>query len=99
MHHHLTIFFYLFFPNAVDYLLFMQGDVALNPNPDEVAAVRYVNPDELKELVRQADAGEGGIKLSPWFRLVVDKFLYDWWERVKVGTLEDAIDMKTIHRL
>ena len=77
----------------------MQGDVSLNPNPEEVAAVRYVNPEELKELVRQADAGEGGIKLSPWFRLVVDKFLYDWWERVKAGTLEDAVDMRTIHRL
>ena len=83
----------------MDYLLFMQGDVALNPNPEEVAAVRYVNPEELKELVRQADAGEGGIKLSPWFRLVVDKFLYDWWGRVKVGTLEDAVDMRTIHKL
>lgn len=84
---------------AVDYLLFIIRDVELHPNPDEVAAVRYVNREELKELLRKADAGEGGLKLSPWFRLVVDNFLFKWWDHVEKGTLHQAADMKTIHKL
>ncbi|XP_023744610.1 isopentenyl-diphosphate Delta-isomerase I [Lactuca sativa] len=85
--------------HEVDYLLFLVRDVAVNPNPDEVADIRYVNQEELKELLRKADAGEEGLKLSPWFRLVVDNFLFKWWDHVQKGTLNEAIDMKTIHKL
>ncbi|GLT55061.1 hypothetical protein SLA2020_282140 [Shorea laevis] len=85
--------------HELDYLLFIVRDVNVNPNPDEVSAVKYVNRDELKELLRKADAGEEGLKLSPWFRLVVDNFLFKWWEHVEKGTLTEAADMKTIHKL
>jgi len=34
---------------TVDYLLFMKGDVTVTPNPNEVAAVQYVEPDELRD--------------------------------------------------
>ncbi|GER43200.1 isopentenyl diphosphate isomerase [Striga asiatica] len=85
--------------HELDYLLFIVRDVNVNPNPDEVADVKYVNQDQLKELLRKADAGEGGLKLSPWFRLVVDNFLFQWWNHVEKGTLKDAADMKTIHKL
>lgn len=84
---------------AVDYLLFIVRDVNVNPNPDEVADIKYVNRDQLKELLRKADAGEGGLKLSPWFRLVVDNFLFKWWDHLEQGTLGEVIDMKTIHKL
>ncbi|KVI04350.1 isopentenyl-diphosphate Delta-isomerase I-like [Cynara cardunculus var. scolymus] len=85
--------------HELDYLLFIVRDVGVNPNPDEVKDVKYVNAEELKELVRKADAGEEGLKLSPWFRLIVDNFLYEWWDRVHKGTLPEAVDMKTIHKL
>ena len=84
---------------AVDYLLFIVRDVSVHPNPDEVQDVKYVNREELKELLRKADAGEGGLKLSPWFRLVVDNFLFKWWDHVEKGTINEAVDMKTIHKL
>jgi isopentenyl-diphosphate delta-isomerase len=83
----------------VDYLLFIVRDVTVVPNPDEVADVKYVSCEQLQEFIRQADAGEGGVKLSPWFRLVVDNFLMGWWEHLEKGTLEEAVDMKTIHKL
>lgn len=85
--------------HELDYLLFMVRDVKLNPNPEEVADVKYMNRDQLKELLRKADAGEDGVKLSPWFRLVVDNFLMGWWDHVEQGTLQGAADMKTIHKL
>ncbi|CAL4893583.1 unnamed protein product [Urochloa decumbens] len=85
--------------HELDYLLFMVRDVKLNPNPEEVADVKYMNRDQLKELLRKADAGEDGVKLSPWFRLVVDNFLMGWWDHIEQGTLQEAADMKTIHKL
>ncbi|CAJ2640772.1 unnamed protein product [Trifolium pratense] len=44
--------------SAGDYLLFIVWDVDINLNPDEVAYIKYVNCDQLKELLRKADAGE-----------------------------------------
>ncbi|KAK9067449.1 hypothetical protein SSX86_014778 [Deinandra increscens subsp. villosa] len=85
--------------HELDYLLFIVRDVNMNPNPDEVSDVKYVNREQLRELVAKADAGEGGLKLSPWFRLVVDNFLYKWWDHVEKGSLLEAVDMKTIHNL
>ncbi|RVW16087.1 Isopentenyl-diphosphate Delta-isomerase I [Vitis vinifera] len=85
--------------HELDYLLFIVRDVNVNPNPDEVADVKYVSRNDLKELLRKADAGEEGLKLSPWFRLVVDNFLFKWWDHVEKGTLLEAADMKTIHKL
>ncbi|KAF2615680.1 hypothetical protein F2Q70_00007514 [Brassica cretica] len=63
--------------HELDYLLFIVRDVKLQPNPDEVADIKYVSREELKELVKKADAGDDdeAVKLSPWFRLVVDNFL------------------------
>ncbi|KAJ1443564.1 NUDIX hydrolase domain [Sesbania bispinosa] len=85
--------------HELDYLLFIVRDVNVHPNPDEVADIKYVNRDQLKELLRKADAGEEGLKLSPWFRLVVDNFLFKWWDHVERGTLGEVADMKTIHKL
>ncbi|CAI9090887.1 OLC1v1025764C1 [Oldenlandia corymbosa var. corymbosa] len=85
--------------HELDYLLFIVRDVKVNPNPDEVADIKYVNREQLKELLKKADAGEEGLKLSPWFRLVVDNFLYKWWDHVEKGTLGEAVDMKTIYKL
>lgn len=84
---------------AVDYLLFVVRNVNVNPNPDEVADIKYVNQEQLKELLRKADAGEDGVKLSPWFRLVVNNFLFKWWDHLEKGTLQEVVDMKTIHKL
>jgi len=85
--------------HELDYLVFIVRDVAVHPNPEEVADVKYVSKEQLKELIRKADAGEDGIKLSPWFRLAVDNFLFDWWNKAENGTLAEAVDMKTIHKL
>ncbi|WOG96397.1 hypothetical protein DCAR_0415732 [Daucus carota subsp. sativus] len=85
--------------HELDYLLFIVRDVKVNPNPDEVADIKYVNQDQLRELLRKADAGEEGLKLSPWFRLIVDNFLFNFWDHVQKGTLKEVADMETIHKL
>nr|AHA43673.1 isopentyl pyrophosphate isomerase [Plagiochasma appendiculatum] len=85
--------------HELDYLLYMKRDVSVKPNPEEVADVQYVNKEQLQELVNKAKTGADGVKLSPWFQLVVENFLYDWWKKLEEGTLLESADMKTIHRL
>jgi len=85
--------------HELDSILIIVRDVKLQPNPDEVADVKYVNREQLKELIQKADAGEDGVKLSPWFRLIVDNFLMRWWDHVEKGTLSEVVDMETIHKL
>ncbi|MCO5562128.1 hypothetical protein L7F22_015754 [Adiantum nelumboides] len=85
--------------HELDYLLFLVRDVGIQPNPEEVADVMYVTKEQLKELLKKADAGDEGVKLSPWFRLVVDNFLFDWWSKLENGSLTAAANMEQIHKL
>lgn len=79
---------------AVDYVFIMKADVKLDINPNEVQAVRYVEKMELRELFESAKAD--GIKITPWFRLIVEKFLYTWWDQIdNLGPLRDD----KIHKL
>lgn len=59
------------------------------------AASRYVTPAELKELF--ATAEEKDIKITPWFRLICNEFLFKWWD--KLDCLKTCVDADTIHRL
>lgn len=85
--------------HELDYLLFLVRDVGVQPNTEEVADVMYVDKEQLRELLKKADAGEEGVTLSPWFRLVVDNFLFDWWSKLDNGTLTAACNMQQIHKL
>ncbi|KAJ2591649.1 isopentenyl-diphosphate delta-isomerase idi1 [Coemansia sp. RSA 1797] len=51
--------------------------------------------DELKHMIATAD--ETGTKLTPWFKLIDENFLYKWW--AQLDSLEGAADHETIHRL
>ncbi|KAI5083150.1 hypothetical protein GOP47_0002893 [Adiantum capillus-veneris] len=85
--------------HELDYLLFLVRDVTVEPNPEEVADVMYVNKEQLKELLKKANAGDEDVKLSPWFRLVVDNFLFDWWSKLENGSLATIASMGQIHKL
>ncbi|KAI8899245.1 NUDIX hydrolase domain-like protein [Globomyces pollinis-pini] len=81
--------------HEIDYIFIFQGDVDLHPNENEVKSTRYVTREELKQLFNNAD-GEN-IKITPWFRIIVENFLYKWWDRLDM--LESMKDVNTIHRL
>ena len=50
--------------HEIDYILFIQADVTLKPNPEEVSATKYVT---LAELMQQMQP-DSGLLWSPWFR-------------------------------
>lgn len=62
----------------VDYILFIQADVDLATNPNEVQATRYVSEDELKDMFKN-DA----LHFTPWFQLICKSMLFGWWEKLR----------------
>eukprot|EP00128_Syssomonas_multiformis_P005536 Colp12_sorted_trinity150504_noHs@21558 len=80
--------------HEIDYILFIQKDVTVNPNPNEVKSVRYVTADQLKEFLETAE--EKKVPITPWFALIVKKFLYKWWNNLEnVDRFTDDV----IHRM
>ncbi|KXS21240.1 Isopentenyldiphosphate isomerase [Gonapodya prolifera JEL478] len=81
--------------HEIDYVLILPyRDLELNPNPNEVKAVKYVTQPELKDLFDRQK--ELGIEFTPWFRIIAEKFLYKWWDRL--DALDEFVDTK-IHRM
>ncbi|XP_031346170.1 isopentenyl-diphosphate Delta-isomerase 1-like isoform X1 [Photinus pyralis] len=61
----------------IDYILFFQDDVKLNPNPNEVSAIAYVPKSEFKSYLHTLDG-----PLSPWMNLIVKYRLAVWWDNL-----------------
>lgn len=83
--------------HEMDYILFIRvPDASLAPNPEEVADVRYVTQDQLKEMMDPAS----GLKWSPWFRIIAQKFLPQWWADLDAVLLDGKhADWGTIHKV
>ncbi|KAF4087792.1 hypothetical protein AMELA_G00074660 [Ameiurus melas] len=81
--------------HEIDYILFLQRDVELQPDPNEVKSHRYVSKEELKELLEQAERGQ--VLITPWFSLIANTFLFTWWDNLQ--NLKQFIDHERIHRM
>lgn len=77
----------------VDYILFIKADVDLDANPNEVQDVRYVSEKELKTMFR-----DDGLKFTPWFKLICETMLFQWWEHLESG-LEKYMGETQIRRM
>lgn len=66
--------------SSVDYILFIKADVDLDVNPNEVRDSRYVSADEMRAMLQRTD-----ISFTPWFRLIRESLLFEWWQRFDKG--------------
>ena len=64
----------------VDYILFIRADVKHTPNPNEVKDTRYVSEPELKTMFK-----DESLKFTPWFKLICESMLFEWWEHLDHG--------------
>jgi len=81
--------------HEIDYVLFIQADVDCKPNPDEVDGIKYVTLSELQKMMEPSS----GLLWSPWFRIIVERFLEPWWKDLDTTLNTDKlVDVKTIHR-
>jgi isopentenyl-diphosphate delta-isomerase len=69
--------------HEVDYILLAQPVQlpAYQLNEDEVAEVTIISPEQLRGWL--AD----GTELTPWFRLISEKFLFQWWDTLRSGKI------------
>ena len=80
--------------HEVDYILFIQKDVTIKPDPNEIQNTRYLKASELEEFLASA---KNGTKLSPWFAMIGATLLPKWWK--KLDDVDSLVDHSTIHRM
>ncbi|XP_041923533.1 isopentenyl-diphosphate Delta-isomerase 1 [Alosa sapidissima] len=81
--------------HEIDYILFMQKDVELDPDPNEIKSYCYVTKEELKDMLEKAKRKE--LDITPWFSLIADTFLFKWWDNLQ--NLKEFMDHEKIHRM
>ncbi|CAI5673863.1 isopentenyl-diphosphate Delta-isomerase 1 isoform X1 [Oreochromis niloticus] len=81
--------------HEIDYILFVQKDVDLNPDPNEIKSHCYVSKEELKEMLGKAKRKE--LEITPWFSLIAETFLFTWWDNLQ--NLKQFMDHHKIHRM
>mmetsp|Transcript_10303 Transcript_10303/g.15823 ORF Transcript_10303/g.15823 Transcript_10303/m.15823 type:complete len:344 (-) Transcript_10303:903-1934(-) len=73
--------------HEVDYILFFKHKgsepIPVLPCEDEVEDYRYVTQDEFKDMLKDIPAKNW----SPWFRGILDRGLWQWWDDLDHGTL------------
>ncbi|ALC47901.1 CG5919 [Drosophila busckii] len=77
--------------HEIDYILFLQKDVTLKPNANEVSEVRYVKRQKIDDAIAKLDA-----PLTPWFDLILHHRLKQWWDNLH--RLKQFEDLHNIHR-
>ena len=64
----------------LDHILVIKADVNLNPNPNEVSEIKWVDKSELAEMIENQTEKSGYI--APWFRCIVEDLMSDdWWHQ------------------
>lgn len=81
--------------HEIDHILFIQRDVTVTPNPNEAMSHRFVSQQELLDLL--AEEKEGKVKITPWFKIISETFLFQWWDNLR--NLSPFIDTKAVHRM
>lgn len=74
----------------VDYILFLQKHLNLNPNPNEISELIYMPRTDF-EMHLKALKGP----LTPWFKLILKNRLMLWWDNLHC--LEKFEDHEKIH--
>ncbi|MCJ1316274.1 isopentenyl-diphosphate delta-isomerase idi1 [Xylographa vitiligo] len=79
--------------HEIDYILFIKADVDLEVNPNEAQDTRYVSADEMRTMFKDEK-----LKFTPWFKLICETFLFEWWEHLN-GGLEMYMNDTEIKRM
>jgi len=88
--------------HEIDYILFIEADASLDINENEVSDTRWVSPEELKQMFKDVESKSGvdeQLKYTPWFKLICEGLLFNWWEKLVDGTLGEIQEEKEIRRM
>lgn len=82
--------------HEIDYILITKPSkpVTVVPNPNEVRDVMYVSQDELKTMFK-----DPSLKFTPWFKLICNTMLFEWWTQLEKGDLSKYANEQEIRRM
>lgn len=86
--------------HEVDYIYMAQKDVELVPEPNEVEEVRYVTQEQLREMFAEEQAEGSTIRITPWFKHIVEGFAWPWWDALVArgpSGLSEFVDLSKVH--
>ena len=63
--------------HEIDYILFLQTDLKLRPNPNEVSDIVFVSKEEIESFISALK-----FPLTPWFKLILKYKLHLWWDNL-----------------
>ena len=79
----------------IDHILMIQADVELDPNPNEVSAVKWVSSEELDAMLVDEDSDD---VIAPWFRCIAARLMNeDWWAAIGDKAACEALQDGLIH--
>ena len=79
----------------IDHILMIQADVKLDPNPNEVSAVKWVSSEELDAMLVDEDSDD---VIAPWFRCIAARLMNeDWWAAIGNKAACEALQDGLIH--
>ncbi|XP_003748556.1 isopentenyl-diphosphate Delta-isomerase 1 [Galendromus occidentalis] len=82
--------------HEVDYILFVKKDIkVMKPDPNEIKSIRYLKREDLKNFANEIE--NRGEKLTPWFKLIMNTFLEEWWSNL--DNLKKFESHDKIHKL
>jgi isopentenyl-diphosphate delta-isomerase len=84
--------------HEVDYCLIYQlnkGEtITVVPNSNEIGDFKWVSKEKLVEMMN-----DNTLLFTPWFKLIVERFLFKWWAAMLEGRLEEHKDTRTVHNM
>ena len=84
--------------HEIDYILFIKPsvrpEVTVHPNLNEVKASKYVTKEQLKSMFQDEQ-----YHFTPWFKLICDTMLFEWWDELEKGNLDKHKGEKEIRRM
>ncbi|KAK4300446.1 hypothetical protein Pmani_027356 [Petrolisthes manimaculis] len=81
--------------HEMDYIIFLQKDVVIAPNNNEIQDTRYVKREEFQNFLN--DLKENNIPITPWFSLIAQNLLPLWWENL--NNINKFKDHQNIHHM
>uniref|UniRef100_T1JDJ3 Uncharacterized protein n=1 Tax=Strigamia maritima TaxID=126957 RepID=T1JDJ3_STRMM len=78
--------------HEIDHILFIQKNVQLDINLNEVKNYVYISKDQILDYLGSVKA-----PLTPWFELVLNNFLFHWWDNL--DSIAKIKDESTIHHM
>ena len=84
--------------HEIDYIVFIkptvQPGVTVNVNANEVRDTKWVTQEDLKSMFQDPQ-----YHFTPWFKLICNSMLFQWWEGLEKGSLEKHMGEKEIRRM